>query len=235
MDSSTPLKVSIITSFFAALSHILSASLQTWLVGSVKVDMDNAGLHYYCTEDFGLFRTAIVSGGQCPTSYSGEDTIKAVCGDNKNPNSNDCDLVRTGQAMVILSSIFSIVTFLLVTYQYYRRKKDLTFSKLKVIITWLTIFAGLCSVVSISIFEVRSHDEDSGWADNYGCSTGTISILFSLQGTQCFQRGAAYIFCCLGLTFSLSLGVVNCVVGREFFNKESERYGSFYTNLEETV
>lgn len=239
MESTTPLIASLVVSFLAALSHILSAALQSWLTASLDVELKTVGLHYHCDEAWGLFHAEIVTGtssATCPTETSGYASTKLLCGKDANPpNAEDCDTLRAGQAMVVLSSMFSIITFLLVIYQYVRSKKDLTFSKLKTVITSLTIFAGMFSLASIIIFEVRSHDEDTGWSDGYGCEYGAINVLFNSEGTTCFQRGPAYIFCCLGLSFSLLLGLVNCLVGREFFNKEKERFGSFYTNLENTV
>jgi hypothetical protein len=252
MENTTALRLATFVSLCSTISHMLAASLPTWLVSTLSVHLSTLGLAYSCRVDSGLFRAQIVSGGpagECPATESGENPTHYVCGGGVPTPAdddtsvavlpNDCSLLRAGQAGVVLASIFAAAAFLLLTFQLLRSKRELTFSKLQATTIPLTVIAATFELVNIIIFETRSRDSRAGWADSYGCHEGSIDLLFHASGTTCFYRGPAYVFACVGVALSAGLALTQLFVRKDFFNKEiKDRFdGSvhMYAALEDPV
>mmetsp|Transcript_10408 Transcript_10408/g.21000 ORF Transcript_10408/g.21000 Transcript_10408/m.21000 type:complete len:239 (+) Transcript_10408:133-849(+) len=216
------------TAALAAVSHILAAALNTWLVSSVNLSASTFGRELDCYVSNGAFQAEVVTGSgsaACPVTSGGGATKKYVCDQSPLPDGvkpDDCGLLKAFQAMIVLACMSSLGAFLALIYQIFRAKQELAFSRTQTGVIALTVFAGITEFIAVIIFEARSNDDDDGWSDSYGCEDGTI---YNFSGRTCLYRGSAYVFAWLGVIFSLGVGVAHCFIMRnDYLNKGEERY-----------
>ena len=133
------IRLALITcaALFAAVCHILAASLNTWLVSRLNTSTTILGnqYEYACYVSNGIFQAEVVTGSgyaSCPVTASGDATKKYVCDKSPPPDGvkpDDCGLLEATQAMIVLACMSSLWASLLLVYQIFRAKQKLAFSR----------------------------------------------------------------------------------------------------------
>ena len=194
-----------ILSFIIFASHSLSGLLPN-LINTADVTI--LFIDYDCTWASGVFISDIIE-GDCPLGYTseGKSTYDAICGkDDENKGEKNCEQAKAEMGGIALAVFFyAIITTISLFMMCMGGGK--ASRRGFYLVGVFALFATFLSLMSLSVFEERSKDEDSGWADSYGCSDGQIPWLGNATGESCFLRGPGYYF----HTIAIFLSFVHCV------------------------
>ena len=172
----------------------------------------------------------------------GHPTLDNVCGsDDEYASDEACQQAKAqiaGIAIAFGLTAIALVTALFQTFCGGGSRRGYY------LLSCLCLFASMASAVSMGVFEWRSHDEDTGWADEYGCAETEIvsispavrivgppklthvpltmqSFLGDLTGRSCFLRGPGYYCLAISVFISFILSVCLSSSGRTEGRREA--------------